>query len=695
MKDRTRSYIKTAVILLIVISAVAAGWLFFSEKGRFMRLKHRTRKMPPTDTAESYEQFIAEHPSSIEARFKYAELNLALSSIGESPEYLREALTQYNTILKKEPENIRALLRKADIHAALGEPEKAASAYEKALSTDPDNVPARQKRALLYLASGKQEKAETILKQALSLAPDDPDVNMFLGNIYRQKKDDARALNCFIAASKGYRGRAPRAQTAQAYAKAGMACMRLGLMFDAAQYLKESLRLEPSFAMGYLQLSAAYLSLTMNNRVISTLTEPPVEIGNWATRQNDISRQFTPAMRGYAYDVLGRAYLNNREFRKALKYLNYARRYGKEYEPGLFSKIRNALKRAWMKKAEQYKISETIKATITSVTEKGLTLRDRKDMTVFVPADEISWSPITTSVSSLYSKGNDLKVFITGKEPEKERLTASVKRLTPDPWEDIQSRYTSGDIVTGTVDRLSDLGAYIELEPGLHGLLRTPDISWSADITTPGEALRPGQEVRVRILGVNIPERGIRLGMKQLTEDPWEAIAGKYSVGDTVTGTVTRVVPYGAFVDIGDGVRGLVRTPDITRERITLASEALSPGDTVEAMIKSVDPSNRLIELDMKSLTPDPWEDISGYSAGQILEGKVSAASPQGVLVDLGAGLEGIIPAREMDLEYTGQISGAYSRGDTVQVKIISIDTGEKTIILTTKGLDEDEQEAE
>ncbi|MBD3296155.1 MAG: S1 RNA-binding domain-containing protein, partial [Candidatus Omnitrophica bacterium] len=678
MKDRTRAYIKAAIILLVIIPAVAAGWLFFTEKGQLTRLKHKTRKMAPTGTAESYEQFIAEHPSSIEARFKYAELNLALASMGDSPEYLNKALAQYDTILKKEPGNTRALLRKADIHATLEEPEKAAAVYEKVLSKDPDNLPALKKRALLYLASGELEKADKILKQALSLAPGDPDVNMFLGNIYWERKDDARALNCFIAASRGYYGRAPRAQTAEANVKAGMACLRLGMMFDAAEYLKKSLRIEPSFAMGYLQLSAAYLSLTMNNRVISVLTEPPVNIGVWATRQNDISRQFTPPMRGYAYDVLGRAYLNNREFRKALKYLNYARRYGKEYKPALFSRIRNALEQKWIKKVEQYKISETIKAPVTSITEKGLTLSHEKDITVFVPADEISWSPITTSISSLYSKDDDLNVVITGKDPEKQRLTASVKRLTPDPWEDIQGRYTSGDIVTGTVDRLSDVGAYIELEPGLYGLLRTSDISWSEDITGPGEALKPGQEIRIRILDVDIPRRGIRLGIKQLTEDPWKAIAEKYPEGDTVTGTVTKVVSYGAFVDIGGGVRGLVRTPDITHERITLPSEALSTGDEVEAMIKSIDPSRRLIELDMKSLTPDPWKDISGYSAGEVLKGTVAGTAPQGVLVDLGSGLEGVIPARVMDLEYTGQLPGIYSRGDPVQVKILSIDTGKR-----------------
>jgi predicted RNA-binding protein with RPS1 domain len=695
MKNRTRSYIIAAVILLVVIPAIAAGWFFFSEKGRFMRLKYRTRKMPPTDTAASYEKYIAKNPSSIEARFKYAELELALASMSGSREYLEEALTQYDTILKKEPENTRALIRKADIHTALEEPKKAAAIYDKVISADPDNVDARVKRAMLHLAAGEKQKAASMLKKALSLSPRNPAVNMLLGDIYRSEKDDARALNCFMAASRGYHGRAPRAKTAEAYAKAGMACMRLGLMFDAAQYLKESLRLEPSFAMGYLQLSAAYLSLTMNNRVISTLTEPPVEIGNWATRPNDISRQFTPVMRGYAYDVLGRACLNNREFRKALKYLNFARRYGREYNPGLFSRIRKALEERWLKKAAPYGISETVEATVTSADEKGLTLRDGNGMTLFVPADELSWSNLTAGVPDRYSEGDKVEVVITGKDTEKERLTASVKRLSPDPWKDIGDRYTGGDIVTGTVERLSAPGAYIELENGVRGLLKTSDISWSGDITDPDDVLDPGQEVRVRILSVNIPERDIRLGIKQLTEDPWKDIAETYSEGDIVTGTVTGLAPYGAFVDIGDGVSGLVRTSNITYERITLPSEALSAGDPVKAVIRKMDPGDGVIELDMKSLTPDPWENISEYPVGRVFEGTVTGTSPRGVFVDIGSGLEGMIPARELDPGYATPLSGAYPEGETLRVKISSIDTAERTITLTTKGLDEDEQEAE
>jgi small subunit ribosomal protein S1 len=299
---------------------------------------------------------------------------------------------------------------------------------------------------------------------------------------------------------------------------------------------------------------------------------------------------------------------------------------------------------------------------------------------------DMSWGRISHP-SELVALGDKINVKIIDFDKNTGRISLGMKQLTPYPWENIQERYPVGKKIKGKVVSLTDYGAFIELERGVEGLIHISEMSWTQHIKHPSRLMAIGDTVEAVVLSVDKENEKISLGIKQLEPDPWASIEQKYKVGTRVTGRVRNLTAFGAFIEVEEGIDGLVHISDMSwTKRIQHPSEVMKKGDKVEVAVLNVDRENRRISLGYKQIKEDPWPELSRkYAVANETTGRILRLLDRGVIVDLGNEVEGFVPTIHLGKPEISKPADAFSEGDELPLKVIEFDHPGKKIVLSVE----------
>ncbi|MBQ1456296.1 MAG: 30S ribosomal protein S1 [Thermoguttaceae bacterium] len=308
---------------------------------------------------------------------------------------------------------------------------------------------------------------------------------------------------------------------------------------------------------------------------------------------------------------------------------------------------------------------------------------------------DMSWGRVTDP-RDVVSIDQEIEVVVLQIDREKEKISLGLKQKTPSPWENISEKYPIGSRVTGTVVNVMNYGAFVKLEDGIEGLVHISEMSWTKRINHPSDILSVGDSVEVIVLGINKDKQEISLGIKQTQPNPWESVEEKYPIGSTVTGTVRNLTNYGAFIEIEEGIDGLLHISDMSWVRkVTHPNEVVAKGQKIECQVLSVDKKSHRIALGLKQLQEDPWVSRipEKYQAGQIVTGKVTKVTNFGVFVSLEDNLEGLLHISELANHKVEDPLEVVKVGDDIEVKVLRVDTDERKIGLSRKRAEWTEEE--
>jgi small subunit ribosomal protein S1 len=303
---------------------------------------------------------------------------------------------------------------------------------------------------------------------------------------------------------------------------------------------------------------------------------------------------------------------------------------------------------------------------------------------------DMSWGRLTHP-RDLVNVGDEIQVKVLKFDKEKQRVSLGFKQLTPDPWLDAAERYPIGAHVRGRVLSVTDYGAFVELEQGIEGLVHVSEMTWSKRMKHPSKIVKPGEEVETVILQVNPADRRISLGMKQLLDNPWEHLGDKYPTGATVEGRVRNLTDFGAFIEIEDGIDGLVHVSNLSwTKRVKHPSEVLKKGEKVRAVVLGVEPENRRLSLGIKQLQPDVWETFfEQHRVGDVVHGKVLRTAQFGAFVEIAEGVEGLCHVSEATDGHGAPVK--LEQGDEREFKIIRMNPDEKKVALSVRAVSGEE----
>ena len=300
-----------------------------------------------------------------------------------------------------------------------------------------------------------------------------------------------------------------------------------------------------------------------------------------------------------------------------------------------------------------------------------------------------------TDPREVVSLDQKIEVVVLNIDHEKEKISLGLKQLTDSPWINVEEKYPVGSRVHGTVVNVMSYGAFVKLEEGVEGLVHISEMSWTKRISHPNEMLHNGDEIDVVILGINKDKQEISLGLKQTMNNPWENVEEKYPVGAKVKGTVRNLTNYGAFVELEEGVDGLLHISDMSWVRkITHPSEVVRKNEEIECVVTSVDKKNRRIALGLKQMTEDPWVSRipSKYHTGDRVVGKVTKITNFGVFVSLEDDLEGLLHISELANHKVENPEDVVKVGDEIEVVVLRVDVADRKIGLSRKRAESNEE---
>ncbi len=308
---------------------------------------------------------------------------------------------------------------------------------------------------------------------------------------------------------------------------------------------------------------------------------------------------------------------------------------------------------------------------------------------------DMSWGRISHP-SEMVAIEDQIEVKILNVDQERGRVALGLKQKTPSPWANIEQKYPVGSQVSGEVVNLMSYGAFVKLEEGVEGLVHISEMSWTRRVNHPSEVVAIGDVVDVVVLDIDTEKEQISLGMKQTEQNPWEAVRENYPPGTHVMGRVRNLTSYGAFVEIEEGIDGLLHVNDMSWTRkVNHPSEVVKKGDTIETVVLEVSPEKRRVALGLKQLEPDPWEQeiLSRYKAGDLVRGVVSKLASFGAFVELENGLEGLLHVSEMSYKKISSPEEIVAQGDVVDLRVLRVDPEERKIGLSLRGKPEGEPE--
>jgi len=359
------------------------------------------------------------------------------------------------------------------------------------------------------------------------------------------------------------------------------------------------------------------------------------------------------------------------------------------------------------KMAVEEEITVRKNATLDHITEGAIVTGVVKNLTEYgafidlggidglLHVTDMSYGRITHP-SELLHVDEEIAVKVLKFDRAKERVSLGIKQLEPDPWEAVAARYPVHGRVIGRVVNVTDYGAFVELEPGIEGLIHISEMTWSRRMKHPSKVVKPGDQVEAVVLEVHSRDRRISLGLKQLEPNPWTTIDTRYSVGSVVEGRVRNMTDFGAFIEIEEGIDGLVHVSDLSwTKRVKHPSEVLKKGQVVQAVILNIDSSAHRLSLGIKQLQPDAWESyFQNHQVGDTVHGRVCRLASFGGFVELADGVEGLCHFSEVP-GYSGRRGSEESplaMGQEFDFKIIKMSEAEKKIGLSLRAVTEDEE---
>jgi small subunit ribosomal protein S1 len=312
---------------------------------------------------------------------------------------------------------------------------------------------------------------------------------------------------------------------------------------------------------------------------------------------------------------------------------------------------------------------------------------------------DMSWGRIANP-HEMVKIDQQLEVYIISVDKEREKIALGLKQKTASPWQGVDVKYPVSSRHTGEVVNVMSYGAFVKLEPGIEGLVHISEMSWTKRINHPSELVAIGDQIEVQVLNINKEKQEISLGIKQVQPNPWDKVAERYPPGTVISGVVRNLTNYGAFIEIEDGIDGLLHVSDMSWVRkVGHPSEVVNKGDKVQCVILNVDQDRKRVALGLKQMASDPWEgDIPGrYHRGEVKKGKVTKLTNFGVFVELEPGLEGLLHISELADHKVESPEEVVKVGDEIEVKVLRVDSAERKIGLSRKqlhgGVEEGEEE--
>tara|TARA_R110002072_G_scaffold534_6_gene3833 strand:+ start:13780 stop:15477 length:1698 start_codon:yes stop_codon:yes gene_type:complete len=334
---------------------------------------------------------------------------------------------------------------------------------------------------------------------------------------------------------------------------------------------------------------------------------------------------------------------------------------------------------------EQMQEGMIVKGIVKNITDYGAFI-DLGGIDGLLHITDMSWGRVKHP-SNLLNIGDEIEVKILKFDKEKERVSLGLKQVQPNPWEEAHDKYVRGVKVNGEIVSVKDYGVFVELDDGIEGLIHVSEMSWTGKIKNPTKHYTVGEQVEAEVLDVDVENKRISLGVKQLQPNPWEGIEAKFPIGKKVTGKVKSVVEFGVFVDLEEEVDALIHVSDIswTKKNVNL-NDIFKEGQEVEAAVLSVDKENAKFCLGIKQLEEDPWKKIEErLPVGTVIEAEVVRVTDFGAFVELETGIEGLIHISELSEERVEKPEDVVKKGDTPKAMVISIDKDSKKIALSIK----------
>lgn len=354
----------------------------------------------------------------------------------------------------------------------------------------------------------------------------------------------------------------------------------------------------------------------------------------------------------------------------------------------VIEKEMEAQKKALLESLEEGQVREGV---VKSITDYGVFV-DLGGVDGLLHVSDITWGRIKHP-SNYFKVGDKVKVKVIKYDREKQKIALGVKQLTPDPWNNVSEKYPVGSRVQGRVVSLTDFGAFVELEPGVEGLIHVSELSWTKRIKHPKDMLSVGDQVEVVVIGVDEENRRISLSLRQVEPNPWDVLTEQFSEGMVIEAPVKTVTDFGVFVEVMEGIDGFIHVSDLSWGRVKHPSELYKPGDIIQAVILKIDREKERLALGVKQLTPDPWESVEEkYPVGSVVSGKVSNVADFGVFVELEPGVEGLIHVSEISDKKIKTPVGMFEVGQEVKAKVVKVEPEARRLGLSIKKLKEEEE---
>jgi small subunit ribosomal protein S1 len=332
------------------------------------------------------------------------------------------------------------------------------------------------------------------------------------------------------------------------------------------------------------------------------------------------------------------------------------------------------------------KEGQLIQGVVKNITDYGAFI-DLGGIDGLLHITDMSWGRVGHP-SEMFNIGDKVEVTVLKYDRETGRISLGLKQKSADPWMGVATKYAIGTRVRGRVVSLTDYGAFIELEPGVEGLVHVSVMSWTHEVRHPSRVVSIGDQVEAAVLNVDPASRKISLGMKQTAPNPWDMVEGKYAIGTRIEGKVKSLTDFGAFVGLEEGIDGLIHISDMSwTKHIKHPSELFKKGQKVEAVVLRIDKDKERLSLGYKQLKSDPWDDEipSRYAVGDVAVGKVSKVADFGIFVELDGGVEGLIHISETGLDPQAKLEEKFKLQDEVTAKIIKVDREERKIALSLR----------
>jgi small subunit ribosomal protein S1 len=342
---------------------------------------------------------------------------------------------------------------------------------------------------------------------------------------------------------------------------------------------------------------------------------------------------------------------------------------------------------------DSVKAGDKVDGIVKNITDFGAFI-DLQGMDGLLHITDMSWGRINHP-SEMLAIGQKLEVVILDVDKEKERVSLGLKQLQDNPWEAIEAKFPIGMEVAGKVTKLVPYGAFVELEKGVEGLIHVSELSWTKRITRPSDVLSLDQDIKAVVLAISKEEQKISLGVRQLETNPWDEVESRFPIGSTIKGEIRNLTPYGAFVELEDGIDGMIHVSDLSWTRkINHPSEVVKKGEVVEACVLEIDKTNQRISLGVKQLESDPWSIIdTRFKVGDLVKGTVAKIASFGAFIQLEDDIDGLVHISQLSEDHVAKVKDVIKVGDEVEARVIKVDKVERRIGLSIKAAEYSEEQ--